>query len=325
MRIPLPTDIKTRTGAPSDKDARQKNSYVETKGEEAIVRKRPSAQGGIATGTGVAQGGIGLNINGTPYFIGFWADTMQSYTGGGTSWGSATSYSTGDHVSVNFEDYWALADNTNSQPPSANWSKNFVPAVGVAITYATWNASDHSGGVLLSNGDLTATINDNGLSSASNVRATISKSSGKWYWEVLVSSIGISTLRASTGVANATENLYGVLGSTVNSWGHEPSFSGDICNALNSIAVINNVYSCFGSNYASASILGYALDMGAGTLTMYINGVSQGVIFTGLTGSIFPAIGNRGNGATTITMTANFGATAFTYTVPSGYNSGLYV
>jgi hypothetical protein len=94
MRIPLPTTLKTRTGAPADKDARQKNSYVETRGEEAIVRKRPSAQGGIATGTGVAQGGIGLNINGVPYFIGFWADTMQPYTGGG-DWTTGANYAAG--------------------------------------------------------------------------------------------------------------------------------------------------------------------------------------------------------------------------------------
>jgi hypothetical protein len=123
MRIPLPTDLKTRTGAP-DKDARQKNSYVETKGEGAIVRKRPSAQGGIPIGTGVAQGGIGLNINGTPYFIGFWADTMQPYTGGGTSWNAAVSYLMGDYASVDFEDYWAIDTNPSSlnqnDPPQSD-------------------------------------------------------------------------------------------------------------------------------------------------------------------------------------------------------------
>ena len=136
MRIPLPTDLKTRTGAPSDKDARQKNSYVETRGEEAIVRKRPSAQGGIPIGTGVAQGGIGLNINGTPYFIGFWADTMQPYTGGGTSWNAGTQYFQGMSVSNNFEDYYATPEseespNINQTPSSSSpyWSRSYVPSV----------------------------------------------------------------------------------------------------------------------------------------------------------------------------------------------------
>jgi len=138
MRIPLPTDLKTRTGAP-DKDARQKNSYVETKGEGAIVRKRPSAQGGIPIGAGVAQGGIGLNINGTPYFIGFWADTMQAYTGGGGTWNAGTSYSIGGEVWIVEDEngdpittppddpfderytakkYYAQGPNTNKNPSS---------------------------------------------------------------------------------------------------------------------------------------------------------------------------------------------------------------
>lgn len=128
MIIPLATDFKTRTSAP-DKDARQKNSYIEVKGEQTILRKRPSAQGGVSVGTGIAQGGIGLNINGVPYFIGFWADTMQPYSGGGTSWDSGTAYVVGDHVSFGFNDYWALEDNTGSQPPSDNWSPSHVPAV----------------------------------------------------------------------------------------------------------------------------------------------------------------------------------------------------
>jgi len=122
MRIPLPTTLKTRTGAPSDKDARQKNSYVETRGEEAIVRKRPSAQGGIPIGTGIAQGGIGLYINGTPYFIGFWADTMQAYTGGGGNWDAGTSYSIGGEV-------WIVEDENGDQittPPDDPFDKRYT-------------------------------------------------------------------------------------------------------------------------------------------------------------------------------------------------------
>ena len=134
-RLPIATDLKTRTGAPSTKDARQVNSYVETKGEQSVVRKRPAAQGGLAIGTGTAQGGIGLTINGTPYFIGFWSDTMQTYTGGGTSWSSSTLYLQGDHVSVGFQDYWAINDNTNSQPPSGNWSSTCYPANYPAYTF----------------------------------------------------------------------------------------------------------------------------------------------------------------------------------------------
>lgn len=127
MRINLATDIKTRTGAP-DKDARQKNSYIEVKNEQAIVRKRPSAQGGVSVGTGTAQGGYGTVL--------FWGDTAYTITEAtGTDWSGATPYVIGDHVSVGFVDYWALADNTNSQPPSSNWSRSRVPP---AVSPYSW-------------------------------------------------------------------------------------------------------------------------------------------------------------------------------------------
>lgn len=133
-RIPLATDLKTRTGAPSTKDARQVNSYMEIKGEQAAVRKRPAAQGGITTGIGTAQGGIGLTINGTPYFIGFWSDTLYSATnatlsnGGLYGWSSTTSYVIGDFVdfiasppldpfaSPSIVRYYAMGPNTNKSP-----------------------------------------------------------------------------------------------------------------------------------------------------------------------------------------------------------------
>lgn len=148
MRIPLSTNLKTRTGAP-DKDARLKNAYVESKGPvndpnnppQTMVRKRPIAQGGIAVGTGTAQGMIGFNIGSTPYIIGVWGDTLTNYTGGGTNWNGGTSYVTGDHVSYGFKDYWATTDHSGSQPPSANWSSVYVPSVPVnhAIP-TTWTA-----------------------------------------------------------------------------------------------------------------------------------------------------------------------------------------
>lgn len=110
------------------------NSYAEVKGDQSVARKRPAAQGGIAVGTGTAQGGIGLTINGTPYFIGFWGDVLNTYSGSGTSWASGTAYTAGDHVAVDFVDYWAVDNNINSTPPSAHWSTTrtfYTPAASV--------------------------------------------------------------------------------------------------------------------------------------------------------------------------------------------------
>lgn len=74
-RIHLPTNLKTRTGVPEGKDARIKNGYVEVKGEQKVVRKRPSAHEGIPIGTGTAQGGIAISEGGTSYIYTVNGDT----------------------------------------------------------------------------------------------------------------------------------------------------------------------------------------------------------------------------------------------------------
>ena len=145
MRLPLAQPFKTRTGVP-DKDSRMKNCYVEGKGDptqptyQTTVRKRPVAQGGVAVGTGTAQGGIGFYIGSTPYFIGVWGDTLINYVGNGTSWSSGTNYLTGSMISYNFVNYWSDDDNNIDQDPSdpakqstpsnrSKWSKSYVPSI----------------------------------------------------------------------------------------------------------------------------------------------------------------------------------------------------
>jgi hypothetical protein len=61
--------------------------------------------------------------------------------------------------------------------------------------------------------------------------------------------------------------------------------------------------------------------MDAGTITFYKNGVSQGAAFSGITGTVFAAEGTTNN---TDACTANFGASAFSYTPPSGFSAGLF-
>jgi len=270
MRIPLPTTLKTRTGAPSDKDARQKNSYVETKGEEAIVRKRPSAQGGIATGTGIAQGGIGLNINGTPYFIGFWADTMQPYAGGG-NWTNGATYPAGGSG----------------------------PDVQV---YTAFNPTDKGANFALSNADLTATIGSYTPSVNEICRSIVSKSSGKWYWEITIVNAGDPLHNVwRIGLSNASVTEIGPIGT----WSCNLSFS-------------------------NSDIIGVALNADTRTVQVYINGVLQTTpsIPGTFTGAFYAAVGSDFDGTfitPNLVCTANFGATPFAYSVPSGYNSGLYV
>ena len=57
---------------------------------------------------------------------------MQTYTSSGTSWNSGSSYLTGDHVTVDFVDYWAVVPNSNKSPSTYSsgqyiyWSRSFI-------------------------------------------------------------------------------------------------------------------------------------------------------------------------------------------------------
>jgi hypothetical protein len=307
VRINLATDIKTRTGAPEGKDARLKNAYIETRGEQSVVRKRPIAQGGVVVGSGVPQGGYGDVV--------FWADTPYPITNStGTTWTIGTPYSVGDHVTSDFEDYWAINDNTGSQPPSADWSDSYVPAVPFAGTYATWNPLDKASGVGLSGSNLIASTSDGG------VRSTIGKSSGKWFWEYSLNVINPydGTTIESYGVANLSAFIGNEIGEDANGWAYADVSPTDGYKINNFLLV------AYGDPITSGDVIGVALNMDAGTLTFYLNGVSQGVAYSGLTGTLYAAVGMQTQDTASIIVTANFGASAFAHAVPSGYNSGLY-
>ena len=63
--------------------------------------------------------------------------------------------------------------------------------------------------------------------------------------------------------------------------------------------------------------LGYFLciDAATGTLVFWLNGGTLGTAFTGLTGTVCPALSLAGKAL----VVANFGASAFKYTPPTGY------
>lgn len=175
-----------------------------------------------------------------------------------------------------------------------------------AVTYATFDAGNSDAGITLSNGNLTAT--------ASNVatyvtRSTIGKSSGKWYVEFLVSAA--ITNSTSYGVKTSAEGLSQLVGATANGYGYNDG--GQKKNNGTDVA--------YGTAPANGVTIGIALDMDAGQITFYRNNVSQGVAFTGLTGTFYFAFSSA-FGANAVV--ANFGATTMTYTAPSGFNQGLY-
>lgn len=172
-------------------------------------------------------------------------------------------------------------------------------------TYATWNPSDKSPSGTLSGGNLIFT---SGSANWYTARSTISVTSGKWYWEVVCTTgvnfmIGIGT--ASSSVADGS-----VLGATdAFGWGYNGG--GNKFNGGSSTG--------YGGPYTTLDVIGVALDISTGTVEMFKNNASQGVMYTGLSGPMFAMV-SVNNSA----ITANFGATTLLYTPPSGYNAGLY-
>ena len=167
-----------------------------------------------------------------------------------------------------------------------------------------------SGGGILSNDRLTYDTSDgDGLYYALGI---IGKRSGKWYWEVTPISGSSSFV---TGVVNS--NVSGFIINSSNAWIWDGSYA---------IKYNWPTYTTYGSHFGVGDCIGVALDMDAGQITMYKNGVSQGLMFSGLTGSIYPVVSGNLNYiyGTTPKYTFNFGDTPFNYTPPVGYHPGLY-
>ena len=164
-----------------------------------------------------------------------------------------------------------------------------------AANYCVLNAVNKGSNINLTNGNLQY---DNVTSDAS-VFGTIGMSSGKWYWEMTVTSAGCScgisagNLPSSAPGSSATGYAYNYDGRKVN----------------------NGSLSAYGASYAVGDVIGYAFDADAGTITCYKNNTSQGTMFSGLTsGPYFASAGNGGSGAA-----YNFGQQGFKYTPPSGF------
>jgi len=184
-------------------------------------------------------------------------------------------------------------------------------------TYATWNPADTDSGINLSNGDLLAYRDGTYYTAAT--RSTIGKSSGKWYWEV--SFFYDPGDYCDLGVGRSTANLDSLVGSNLYGWsyrnwdGHKAHSDSD---------------SAYGSTYTTDVVIGVALDMDNGRIYFSRNGTWQnsgdpaagtGYAYDGLSGTLYAMLAMYTDGSM---MLANFGATAFSYSAPSGFNSGLY-
>jgi hypothetical protein len=172
--------------------------------------------------------------------------------------------------------------------------------------YATLNPiSNLSTGAALSNGNLDVVTQSSGDSS---IPATIYVSSGKWYCEALINSVSAGT--NALGIVPTTMPASTGPGYTATSYAYISS--GNKAN--------NSSQTAYGASYTTNDVIGIALDLDAGTLTFYKNGVSQGQAFSSISGTYTFAFGEYGSSSSG-GYTTNFGQRPFAYTAPSGFKA----
>ena len=190
----------------------------------------------------------------------------------------------------------------------------FTPNHAYAVA-TTWNSADKSADITLSGGDLTATQTNTGWH---GVRGTTGKSSGLKYYEVTVTVVsehleGISNTTTSLDPAgnfasSGTGNVYYYArhGEKSNGDGTEPAY---------------------GNAYVTGNVVSIAVNFDTGKIWAAINGTWQnsgdpaagtGEMFSGISGTYYPFFGGDNIGNISV---ANFGASAFAYTPPSGFSA----
>ena len=172
-----------------------------------------------------------------------------------------------------------------------------------AANYCVLNPLDNAGTAISGGANLNAyTANCSG-----RLCGTQAVSSGKYYWEA-----------AFTGNDTGQTAMFGIC-QDFNTAQAYVTYGYYATGAKYSFASGSSSY---GASWTNNDVIGVALDMDAGTIAFYKNGVAQGTAFTGLTGGWKPAFssdyGTSGRG---IVFWANFGQRPFSYTPPTGFKA----
>ena len=178
----------------------------------------------------------------------------------------------------------------------------------VSGNYCIFNALKKGNDVTLSNGNLQAACTS---SSKDGVFGTIGVSSGKWYWEVQLTSSDSNT-NAAIGIATS------VLSPDA---GSPTSAGAYFYSSFNGNKWLNSADSSYGASYGTGDVIGVALDLDNDTLTFYKNGSTQGDATTSLpSGTYFPYVGDGANNSAQ-TVVANWGQRSFSYSAPSNHKA----
>jgi len=169
--------------------------------------------------------------------------------------------------------------------------------------YCTWNPLSAPSFATLTNGNLDVAINGSS-SFATGVKGTVGiPSSGKWYWEVTVTSVGelaIGVVDNQTGVRSkyyrydtgGWQNIY-----------------------------INDVQTAAVAGFTTNDIIGVGYDADNSQIRWYKNGTQVGTNYSLANNGRFLPFIEHGSGSGSASAVANFGQRPFAYTAPSGFKA----
>jgi hypothetical protein len=171
-----------------------------------------------------------------------------------------------------------------------------------------WNPADKGSAITLRSDNREAT--NFGGAESDNVRLTIGKTSGKWYWEVIPGPTSDERIGIANGsqVIDATLGAH-VLGESANSIAYRPT----------GLIRYNGVTLHTGATYTNGDVIGFALDKDANDLKIYKNNVLQYTVASANmpTGTIYPAVGSQSGAGN---LFANFDSADWVYSAPVGYS-----
>ena len=178
----------------------------------------------------------------------------------------------------------------------------------------TWSSTNKDADITLSGGNLVATG-----TAAGSVWATLSRSTGKYYFEL-------------TQGDDSGQNYGGIMGAATSFTDNAPPDVGTEADYSSGGACTVNGgggTGFSGSNWVTGSVLGVAVDLTNNLIYFSVAGTYQnsgnpsagtgGTTITG--GTYYPAWGRRALGGASLFVTANFGGSAFNTAAPTGYTA----
>lgn len=200
------------------------------------------------------------------------------------------------------------------------------PGVTISATVTAFDPSNTGALSTLSGGNLIVTANGAGGGSAyGNSRSIASHSTGKYYCEISFTNNGGSDANIQVGVGTTSTSLTTYMGFDANQ-------------SIGDFAVFTNLYLSGGatgtvSTWTVSNVVSTAVDIGAGLYWQRVNGGNWnasgtanpatgtgGISFSAITPPVYFFVSlAQGTGGTS--ATANFGASAYSYTPPSGFGN----